>query len=293
MQIPRYSWFNGKIRKTKEIKVSIFSHTLHYGSGVFEGIRFYLTKNGSAVFKLDEHIDRLYNSARVLRMKIPYSKQEIKKAIFQVIKKNNFKAGYIRPIIFYGEGKMGLNPVGAKVETAVLAWPWGKYLKESVKVKISKIIRIHPRSVFPEAKVSGYYVNSIFASFDVVDKKFDEAILLDYQGYIAEGPGENIFIVKNGKLYTPKAGSILPGITRKAIIEIAKTLKIPVKEKIISLKELLGCDEAFFTGTAVEVTPISQINERKKKIGPITSIIRKEFQSAVKGEKYKNWLTYL
>jgi branched-chain amino acid aminotransferase len=298
MEKTKYIWFNGKFVRWQQAKIHILTHALHYGSGVFEGIRCYKTKNGPAVFRLKEHIQRLFNSAKFLEMKIPFSKREIQKAILELIKLNKVEECYIRPIVFYGYGKMGLNPKGANIDCAVILWPWGKYLKDKVKVKISQFIRLHPKSVISSAKVCGYYVNSIFATFDAEKDKFDESILLDHRGFVAEGPGENIFIVKNKKLLTPKLGSILPGITRDSIIRIAKDLKIKVIEKDISVKELKNCDEAFFTGTAAEITPIYQIDEKiinKGKIGEITKILQEKFYQIVHGEdkKYKNWLTYV
>jgi branched-chain amino acid aminotransferase len=294
----KYIWFNGKFLRWQQAKIHILTHTLHYGSGVFEGIRCYKTQNGPAVFRLKEHIERLFNSAKFLEMKIPFSKKEIQKAILELIKLNKIEECYIRPIVFYGYGKMVLNPKEANIDCAVILWPWRKYLKDKVKVKISKFIRLHPQSVVSSAKVCGYYVNSIFATFDAEKDKFDESILLDYRGFVAEGSAENIFIVKNKKLLTPKLGSILPGITRDSIIKIAKDLKIKVIEKDISMKELKNCDEAFFTGTAAEITPIYQINKKiinKGEIGEITKILQEKFYQIVHGgdKKYKNWLTYV
>ncbi len=294
----KYIWFNGKFVKWERAKIHLLTHALHYGSAVFEGIRCYKSSKGPAIFRLKDHIERLFNSAKCLEMKIPFSKREIQNAIYKLVKLNKLKECYIRPIVFYGYGKMGLNPKGAKIDCAICVWPWGKYLKEKVKVKISKFTKLHPKSVFPFAKISGYYVNSIFATLDAQKSKFDEAILLDYKGFVAEGPGENIFIVKNKKLFTPKLGSILPGITRDSIIKIAKNEKIEVFEKEISVKELKNCDEAFFTGTAAEITPIFQIEEKiinEGKIGPITKFLQEKFYNIVHGkdEKYKNWLTFV
>jgi branched-chain amino acid aminotransferase len=298
MNKTKYIWLNGKFIKWEQAKIHILTHALHYGSGVFEGIRCYRTQKGPAIFRLKEHIDRLFNSAKWLKIKIPFSKGEIKKAIINLIKLNELQECYIRPIVFYGYGKMGLNPKGAKVDCAIIVWPWGKYLKEKVKAKISKFIRLHPQSVISSAKICGYYVNSIFASFDAEKEKFDEAILLDYRGFVAEGPGENIFIVRNKKLLTPKLLSILPGITRDSIIKIAKDMKIKVIEKDISVKELKDCDEAFFTGTAAEITPIFQIDNKiinRGEIGAITKILKEKFYEIVYGEdkKYEKWLTYV
>jgi len=294
----KYIWFNGKFVKWEKAKIHILTHALHYGSAVFEGIRCYQTPKGPAIFRLKEHIERLFNSAKCLEMKIPFSKEELQRVTIKLIKLNKVKECYIRPIVFYGYGKMGLNPKGAKVNCAIILWPWGKYLKEKVKVKISKFIRLHPKSVISSAKVCGYYVNSIFATLEAQKSKFDEALLLDYKGFVAEGPGENIFIVKNKKLFTSKLESILPGITRDSIIKIARNEKIPVIEKDISVKELKNCDEAFFTGTAAEITPIVQIDDKiinQGKVGEMTKFLQEKFYKIVRAQdkNYKNWLTFV
>ncbi len=298
MEKTKYIWLNGKFVKWENAKIHILTHALHYGSGVFEGIRCYKTKSGPAIFRLKDHINRLFYSAKFLKIKIPFSKNQIKKAVIDLIKINKIEECYIRPIVFYGYGKMGLDPLGAEINCAIAVWPWGKYLKDKVKVKISKFIRLHPQSVISSAKVCGYYVNSIFATLDAKDSKFDEAVLLDYRGFIAEGPGENIFIVKNKIIYTPKLKNILPGITRDSIIKIAKDLKIKVVEKDITVKEFKNCDEAFFTGTAAEITPIYQIDEKiinNGEIGEITKILRDKFYKIIyeKDKKYKDWLVYV
>lgn len=293
-------WLDGRFLDWKEAKIHILTHSLHYGGAVFEGIRAYKTKEGTAVFRLLEHLDRFFQSAQILEMEIPFSKEEIKKVILETIKINNLKECYIRPIAFSGYGKMGLNPKGAAINVAIAAWPWGAYLgdKETVKIEISDYIRPHPQSCPMEAKISGYYINSIFASLEAQKKGFDEALLLDYQGYVAEGPGENVFMVKDNILYTPLAGTILPGITRASVIEIAKDLGIFVKEKKITPQEIKEANEAFFTGTAVEICPIGQIDEvliNKGQIGKITKKIKEVFEKIVKGEekKYLKWLTFV
>lgn len=275
------------------------THGLHYGNGVFEGIRAYNAKKGPAVFRLKEHIARFFYSAKALEMKIPFSKKELKRAVLETISINNLKECYIRPIAFTGYGKMGLNPKGAPIEVAIAAWAWGAYLgnKETIKVKISKYIRIHPRSCPVQAKICGYYVNSILASLEAQKNKVDECLLLDYQGYVAEGPGENIFMVKNKKLFTPKLGSILGGITRDTIIKIAKDLNIKIEEKEISVSELKSADEAFFCGTAVEIQPIGKIDKtliNQKNIGKITKKIKNLYQRIIHGKekKYSYWLSY-
>lgn len=291
-------WFNKKIIPLKKAKVSLLTHSLHYGSAVFEGIRCYQTKNGPAVFRLDDHLKRLFFSAKTISMKLPYSLKEIKSAVIKVIKINKLKECYIRPIAFFEE-KMGLNPEKTPVSLAIAAWPWQAYLgNKPIKTIISSFIRPHPQSIISSAKISGYYINSVFASLEAKKKKANEAILKDYQGFIAEGPGENIFIVKKGKVFTPKTGSILPGITRATILKLLKDLKIKVQEKNISEKELKSADEAFFVGTAVEVCPIAQIDNVKinqGKIGPITEKIKTLYFQLVKGKikKYYHWLTFV
>jgi branched-chain amino acid aminotransferase len=291
-------WLNGKILSREKAKIDILTHTLHYGDGVFEGIRCYKTKDGPAIFRLKEHVERLFNSAKYFEMKIPYRKEEVEKAIIETIKANKLEECYIRPIVFYGS-KIGLNPIGLDVNVAIITLPFDIYLGEKpIKAKISKFIRLHPKSVISSAKVCGYYVNSIFATLSAHKAGYDEAILLDYRGFVAEGSGENIFIVKNKIIYTPKLGSILPGITRDSIIKIAKDNKFKVIEKDISVKELKQADEAFFTGTAAEVVPIGQIDNKlinKGKEGEITKFLRETYKMVVRGEieKYKNWLTYV
>ncbi len=250
---------------------------------------------GPAVFRLDDHLKRLFNSAKALEIKIPYTLNDLKKTTLDLIKINKIKDSYIRPIIFYGYGKMGLNPAGAKIDCAIALWSWPKYLTNAAKVKISKFIRPHPKSIISKAKVCGHYVNSILASLEAHHNGYDEAILLDYNGYVAEGPGENIFLVKNNVLYTPKPGSILTGITRDSIIKIAKDLGYKVIEKNILPKELFEADELFFTGTAAEITPIAQINNKKKKIGEITLKFQSYYKDIVTGKikKYFKWLSFV
>ena len=281
-------WLNGEFVDVKNAKVDILSHTLHYGSGVFEGIRAYKTQNGTAVFCLTEHIDRLFYSASCLEIKIPFSKKEIKDAVLETVKINKLEECYIRPLVFLGPG-MGLNPAGIQVNLMIAAWPWGAYLgegKEAIDVKISKYIRIHPDSTIHDAKICGHYVNSILASLEIKKAGFDEALLLDFEGFVAEGPGENIFIVKDNKIFTPAVGKILKGITRDVVIKIAKEQKIKVVEKKISVGELKSADEAFFTGTAVEICAISKIDEttiNKGKTGPITKKIKQSYNEMVRG----------
>jgi branched-chain amino acid aminotransferase len=300
MQKTKKIWLNGKFVNWSRAKIHILTHTLHYGGGVFEGIRFYQTKKGPAIFRLKDHLKRLFYSARLLEMKVPFSQKEIERAIIKLIKINKIKEGYIRPLIYYGYGQMGLNPKKAPVEAAIIIWGWKSYLGEKpVKVKISKFIRIHPSSTYSQAKFCGHYLNSILATLEARNKGFNEALLLDWQGNIAEGPGENFFIVDaRNRIVTPPQDNILPGITRKTVIKIAQDLGFRVEERKLKLEDLKKAKEAFFTGTAAEVTPIGQINRKiiaSGKIGPITRILKVHYQRIVRGEtfKYKKWLTFV
>lgn len=294
----KYIWLNGKIIPFAKAQIHVLNHSLHYGSAVFEGIRCYNTAKGPAVFRLRDHINRLFHSAEVLGMKIPYNKEEIGKAIKNLIKKNKLKECYIRPIVFYGE-KMGLDPAGAPLYVAIAAWGWAKYLaKDCVSARTSSFMRIHPASSKMTAKLSGHYANSIVASLEAKKNGFDEALFLDYQDNIAEGPGENIFFVKSKTLYTPRKGSILPGITRESIIRIAQDLGYKIIEKNIKPADIKKFDEAFFTGTAVEVNAIGKIDKiifNKEKEGPIARKIKEAYLKTVRGEneKYIKWLDFV
>ncbi len=292
----KFVWLDGKFVSFDKAQIHLLNHSLHYGSAAFEGERFYLTSRGSAIFRLPEHTERLFSSAKAIGIKIPYTKEQIIRVTRKLIRKNKLTEGYIRPIAFYG-AKMGLFPGGSPVHVAIAAWPWGAYLGEKpIKVRMSPIMRSHPDSVFPYAKISGYYANSIFATREAREAGFDEALLLDANGFVAEGPGENIFMVKQGILYTPMPGSILPGITRASIIQIAGNMGIRVKEKKIKPHELRQADELFFTGTAAEVTPIGMIDSKKignGGVGPVTHMLKEQYLRAVRGEdpKYYRWLT--
>lgn len=290
-------WLDGEVLRWNKAKIHVLSHSLHYGTGVFEGIRCYKTPSGPAVFRLDEHLKRLFYSASCLGFKVPYSKNKLKSVIKEVIVKNKLTAGYIRPIIFYGAEHLGIHPQGCRIHVSVAAWPWGAYLgTKPVKTMISSFIRIHPKSTHADAKICGHYVNSMLASIEAIKAGCDEAILLDYKGNVAEGPGENIFIVKKGRLFTPPAGNILKGITRDSIFTLAKDLGIPCKEKKISVKELLTADETFFTGTAAQISAIGSVNGKKignGKSGPITNTLYELYDKIVHGGeiKYRKWLT--
>jgi branched-chain amino acid aminotransferase len=297
-------WMDGSLVDWGDANVHILTHTLHYGMGVFEGIRCYLCGDGrSAVFRLNEHIDRLYDSAHIVQIDIPFLKGEIKGAVFETLKANELKEGYIRPIVYLGAGSMGLFPKENQVRVSIAAWEWGAYLgeegiKNGIRVKVSSFTRHHVNGGTTKAKVVGNYVNSILAKREVVKVGYDEAIMLDTEGYVSEGSGENIFIVKNGILKTTPLTSVLRGITRDSVIRLAKDNGIEVLEERFTRDELYTADEAFFTGTAAEVTPIREVDDRKigdGKLGPITKTIQDIFFKVVKGNgpAYKDWLAYV
>lgn len=299
MDTTEFIWFEGKFVRWDEAQVHVLTHTMHYGGGVFEGIRAYETERGAAIFRLKEHMDRLFYSAGAIRMAVPYTQDELARASVELIRRNKLAHGYIRPLVYFAYGKMGLNPAGAPVQASISCWPWGKYLPyEAVDIKTSKYIRIHPKSSVADAKICGHYVNSILAVQELQGTKYHEALFLDYQGNIAEGPGENFFMVKGGKLFTPPLGAILAGITRKTIIDVAKDFNITVSEVAIRPEEALKADEAFFTGTAAEVTPIRSIDDNVLgggKVGPLTQKLKDIYQEIVHGRnaKYERYLTYV
>jgi len=289
---------DGKLTDWKDAKVHVLTHSLHYGSGVFEGIRYYSTVNGSAVFRLGDHISRFFRSANAIDMKIAFSEEEIVAAVIETVRVNEIKSGYIRPIVFFGYGKMGLKPGGAPVNVSIAVWPWENYLGENpVKIKTSSYIRNHPKSSSMESKISGNYVNSILASTEAASQGYDEALLLDFTGKIAEGPGENIFIVRSGALYTPPIGNILPGITRDTVKTLAGDMGIEVFEIPLELEDLYDADEAFFTGTAAEIAPIAKVDnvDLKNSNGAVTNKIRNMYLDVVKGKNsdYENWLSFV
>ncbi len=297
-------WMDGKLVPWKKANVHILTHTLHYGLGVFEGIRCYRTRKGPAVFRLTDHIRRLENSAKLVGMKLPYSKDKLVKATRKTIRANHIEECYIRPIAYYGYGGMGLNPEGSRVNMAIAVWPWGTYLGEEglekgVRAKISPWRRIHPSILPPHAKVVANYANSILAKVDALRSGYDEAILLNMDGNIAEGPGENLFIVERGKLVTPPLSSgALGGITRDSIINIAGDEGIGFEERDLRPEDLYRASEAFFTGTAAEVTPIREVDGKRignGKRGPITERLQRIFFNAVRGRepKYMSWLDYV
>ena len=292
----KYIWMDGKLVPWKDARIHVITHSLHYGSAVFEGLRFYGTEIGPAIFRLEDHTNRLISSAVSIKMQIHFNAEEINSAIIETVKANELKNGYIRPLAYYGYGKMGLRPEGAPVNLSIAVWHWDNYLgTESVNVKTSSFMRFHPRSSITTSKFAGNYVNSILAGTEATSQGYDEALLLDYEGKVAEGPGENIFIVSDGKLFTPPLGNILPGITRDCVMTIAEDLGIRVEEKPLTLDEIYDADEAFFTGTAAEIAPIKSLDDHalKNSLGPVTEKIRRSFFNIVNGkdDKYKSWLT--
>jgi len=294
-------WMDGKFIDWDKASVHVLTHTLHYGLGVFEGIRCYETEKGPAIFRLDEHIERLFNSARIFLMDIPYSKKDIKNAVIETVKVNRIKECYIRPIIYIGYGAMGLYAPQNPINVSIAVWRWGAYLgekglKNGIRVKTSSFITNHVNSNMSRGKVCGYYVNSQLAKNEAVTCGYDEALLLDTEGYVSEGSGENIFIVRKGILKTTPLTSILEGITRDSVSEIAHDEGVEVREERFTRDELYISDEAFFTGTAAEVTPIRLVDGRSigaGRPGKITTRIQSLFFDIVRGKnkKYESWLT--
>jgi branched-chain amino acid aminotransferase len=300
----KYVWFDGKLILWDEAQVPLLTHTLHYGLGVFEGIRAYLCADGrTAIFRLPEHIRRLFDSAHVMQIDIPFSQAEIEAACVENLRANGQKEAYIRPLVFVGDGVMGLNPQNNPIRVAVISWIWGAYLGEDglrlgIRAKTSSFIRHHVNIMMTMTKTVGNYVNSILAKREAIQAGYDEAIMLDTEGYVAEASGENIFLVKDGLVKTPPLTSVLPGITRASIITLAQDLGMPVQERRFSRDELYLADEAFFTGTAAEVTPVREVDGRvigPGKPGPVTLKLQETFFKVVKGEdpRYQKWLTYV
>ena len=296
-------WMDGRFVDWKEANIHVLTHTLHYGLGVFEGLRCYKGEKRSAIFRLKEHVKRLYDSAQIVQIKIPYSPEEIEEAILGTVKINRLEACYIRPIVFIGYGEMGLYVQKNPIQVAIAAWPWGTYLgddgiRNGIRAKISSFTRHHVNISMTRAKVTSYYANSQLAIREAKEVGYDEAILLDTDGYVAEGPGENIFIVRNGTLKTPPLTSILEGITRNSIIQLAQEKGIPVAQERFSRDEIYIADEAFFTGTAAEITPIREVDGRiigTGKPGGTTIQLQKSFFDIVAGKDltHQSWLTTL
>jgi branched-chain amino acid aminotransferase len=297
-----YIWYDGKLVPWRDANTHVLTHTLHYGMGVFEGVRAYKTTKGTAIFRLQEHTDRLFRSAQIFGMKIPFGKEQINDAQREAVRANKLESAYIRPIAFYGSEQMGVAARANTVRVAVAAWPWGAYLgaeglERGIRVKTSSFTRHHVNITMCNAKAVCNYANSILANQEATQDGYDEALLLDPQGYVSEGSGENVFVVINGALHTPDLSSgALNGITRGTIITFARDLGIPVIERRITRDELYIADEAFFTGTAAEVTPIRELDNRvigEGRRGPVTTRLQQLFFDVVNGrnEKYASWLS--
>ncbi|MBF6618499.1 branched-chain amino acid transaminase [Pollutimonas thiosulfatoxidans] len=296
-----FIWYDGKLVPWRDATTHVLTHSLHYGLAVFEGLRAYNTSLGTAIFRLQDHTKRLFNSAHIYQMEIPFDQDAINAAHLQVVRENKLESCYIRPLVFYGSEKMGVSPKGAQVHVAIAAWPWGAYLGEEalqqgIRVKISSYARQHVNVTMPRAKVASTYANSIIANAEALDHGYDEAILLDTDGFVAEGSGENIFIVKDGVILEPEIASALTGITRSTLHALAADLGLQVVTKRLTRDDLYIADEAFFTGTAAEVTPIREVDRRiigQGSRGPITQKLQQAFFDVVNGKnaKYHHWLS--
>jgi len=294
-------WLDGKLVPWEEANVHVLTHTLHYGCGVFEGIRAYECTDGRcAVYRLKEHMQRLLDSAHIMGIKVPYSLEELEKAVVDTLKANKMKEGYIRPLVFIGDGVMGVHPSTNPIRVAVATWPWGAYLgaealAKGIRVKTSSYTRTHVNTMMTKAKACGGYVNSVLAKTEAVADGYDEALMLDTQGFVSEASGENIFIIKHDLIKTTPLTSVLPGITRDSLMVLARELGYEVQEQLFTRDELYIADEAFFSGTAAELTPIREVDRRQigaGHAGPITQLLQKEYFKIVKGENpdYANWL---
>jgi len=294
-------WYDGKLVPWRDANTHVLTHSLHYGLAVFEGLRAYSTARGTSIFRLKEHTERLFNSAHIYMMKIPYDRETVMEAHREVVRANKLESCYIRPIAFYGSEKMGVSPKGATVHVAIAAWPWGAYLgaealEKGIRVKTSSFARHHVNVSMCRAKYSGTYANSILANLEATEHGYDEGLLLDVDGFVAEGSGENLFMVKDGNIYEPELTSALVGITRRSVITLAEEMGYTVGARRITRDDLYIADEAFFTGTAAEVTPIREVDGRtigSGKTGPVTARLQKSFFDVVTGksETYRDWLT--
>ena len=294
-------WFDGKLVDWRDAKIHVLTHSLHYGMAVFEGVRAYNTDKGTVIFRLHEHTRRLFNSAKIFQMQLPFSFEQVIEAQKEVVRANKLESCYLRPLAWIGSEKLGVSARGNTIHMSVSAWPWGAYLGEEglakgIRVKTSSFTRHHVNVSLVRAKASGYYINSILANQEVTANGYDEALLLDTEGYVSEGAGENVFIVRDSVIYTPDLASCLDGITRDSVLTMARDLGYKVVEKRITRDEMYCADEAFFTGTAAEVTPIRELDDRiigQGSRGPITEKLQSLFFEVVAGkaEKYRNWLT--
>lgn len=296
-------WFDGELVPWREAKTHVLTHTLHYGMGVFEGVRAYKTDQGTAIFRLQEHTDRLFRSAHIMNMAMPFDKKTLNEAQRAAVRENGLESAYLRPMAFYGSEGMGLRADNLKVHVIVAAWSWGAYLgaegmEKGIRIRTSSYTRHHVNITMTKAKANGNYMNSMLALQEAIACGYDEAMLLDPEGYVAEGSGENIFIVRNGVIYTPELTSALDGITRDTIIKLADEIGVEVREKRITRDEVYVADEAFFTGTAAEVTPIREVDNRRigtGRRGPITERLQSLYFDQVLGrrEAHPEWLTYV
>lgn len=303
LQATEKIWMNGKLVAWDDARVHVLTHSLHYGTGVFEGIRCYKAEAGSAVFRLREHVERLFDSAHICQLDIPYSREAVTEAILETIRVNKIEACYIRPIAYIGYGAMGIFPKDNPVELVIAVWPWGSYLgdeglKNGIRVKISSFVRPHVNATMVRSKTTANYANSLLAKREALRDGYHEAILLDTDGYVAEGSGENIFIVRKGYIKTPPLTAILEGITRETVMQLAAERGIRVVEERFTRDELYLADEAFFTGTAAEITPIREVDNRPVgagKPGPVATELQKAFFDIVLGRdsRHEEWLTYV
>ncbi|MDP2826559.1 MAG: branched-chain amino acid transaminase [Sulfuritalea sp.] len=298
-----FIWYDGKLVPWRDATTHVLTHSLHYGLAVFEGVRAYKTVSGTAIFRLKEHTDRLFNSAHIYRMPMPYDKATLIEAHKEVVRANKLESCYLRPIAFYGSEKMGVSPRGAATHVSVAAWPWGAYLGEEglekgIRVKTSSYSRHHVNVNMARAKFSGTYANSILANMEATEDGYDEALLLDVDGFVAEGAGENLFVVKDDVIYEPEIASALMGITRNTVITLAAELGYTVISKRLTRDDIYIADEAFFTGTAAEVTPIRELDNRtigSGSRGPITARIQSLFFDVVNGKvpAHADWLSFV
>jgi len=295
-------WMDGQMVEWRDAKIHVLTHTLHYGCGAFEGVRAYKTPKGTAIFRLQEHTQRLFNSGKILRMAIPFTQEQVSEAQRAVVRANKLESGYLRPLIWIGSQKLGVSPKGNTIHLMVAAWEWGAYLgeegmKRGIRVKTSSYTRHHVNITMTQAKAVSNYTNSILANMEATDDGYDEALLLDTSGFVSEGAGENIFVIKDGKVYTPDlSAGALNGITRNTVFHICQDLGIEIIQKRITRDEIYISDEAFFTGTAAEVTPIRELDRVQigaGSRGPITEKIQSAFFDIVNGRnpKYAHWLT--
>ncbi|WP_313625417.1 branched-chain amino acid transaminase [Achromobacter sp.] len=296
-----FIWYDGKLVPWRDATTHVLTHSLHYGLSVFEGVRAYHSTIGTAIFRLEDHTNRLFNSAHIYQIPMPFDRDTINEAQRMVVRGNQLQSGYIRPLVFYGPEKMGVSPKGARVHVAIAAWPWGAYLGEEalsdgIRVKVSSFARQHVNVTMPRAKVATTYANSILANTEALQDGYDEALLLDTDGFVAEGSGENLFLVKDGVLYEPEIASALTGITRSTIHALAADNGLRVVTRRLTRDDVYIADEAFFTGTAAEVTPIREVDNRQigaGRRGPITELLQNAFFDVVNGRnpKYHHWLS--